>query len=115
MTVLERLRRATDALADYDFDFVQDGCGEVTDVLEQYAKARGWRGVRRVLGKATRRGQTFAHAWLTVDGVRFDPVAHAVGWRASRYVARIAPSLIDIGVDDPEHYFAVIDEALGDE
>ena len=76
---LTRLQRAAEWLADDDEEWAEGGCADLSGILLDYARARRISGVRVVTGWASRKTNAksgFPHAWLEVNGVRFDPSAH---------------------------------------
>jgi hypothetical protein len=68
-----------------DWDWVCDGCADVSYALWRIGQQLGWP-VKLVAGTATMKGgERFPHAWLTVNGKIFDPVAYANHYRVARY------------------------------
>lgn len=66
-------QRAALHLFNTDPEFVIGGCSDVSEVIAAWLKTRGY-AVEPVYG-AARYGKRewFLHAWLTIEGQRFDP------------------------------------------
>jgi hypothetical protein len=69
---LRLLKNAVQYLYDSDFELVEGGCADVSEILAAFAKNKGF-DVEVVYGEAIVGGEVYHHAWLTVYGKRFDP------------------------------------------
>jgi hypothetical protein len=90
---LDLASRAAVFLYQEDPEFVEGGCSDVSEVLAAWLQKRGFN-VKVVYGTAHRRKQEpFMHAWLDVDGLRFDPVLWVQGFPVDKYVYRVDPGV----------------------
>lgn len=86
-SLIPTLKRIVDVWAHEDWDWVCDGCADVSFALWRIAQRKGWN-VQLVTGTAyTKDDDSYAHAWLIVNGKIFDPVAYANQYRVHRYEA----------------------------
>ncbi len=76
------LRRAVQWLYEDDPETFVGGCGDVCDVLRLLAEDLGLDGVCMTGGTTP---QTGWHAWLTIDGERYDPIADVLGKKWGPY------------------------------
>ena len=78
-------RRASIHLFQTDPEFVVGGCSDVSEVISAWLKTRGY-SVEPVYG-AARHGKKdwFLHAWMNVEGQRFDPVLWVQGKKMEKY------------------------------
>jgi GNAT superfamily N-acetyltransferase len=111
------LYAAAEELHRHDAEVVEGGCGDVVTVLEAFARDVGMTGVEVRSGQArSKKGRPMLpHAWLVIDGERFDPTWEIVlGQPGIRYDED--PAVLDMLVCDPEwyveSYVPVIREAL---
>jgi hypothetical protein len=82
---LTALRWAARWLYDEDEDWFVEGCGDIAVLLEAFAVARGFLGVHAVGGAAGNKRGLYPHAWLDVDGARYDPRADVEKLRITTY------------------------------
>jgi len=105
---LDQIRKAADWLADDDEEWTEGGCADMSGLLADYAKTRGIP-VRVVTGWASRKTNAkngFPHAWLEVDGMRFDPSAYVnkipiKTWVEDESIGRLA---VDGSYLDPDGF-----------
>jgi hypothetical protein len=87
------LRTAASLHHEEDPEHFEGGCGDVAMAMKDLADAIGMTGVEIVAGTAAGRpgAEPVFHAWLTVDGTRFDPTWETVmGRRGADYKADMA-------------------------
>jgi hypothetical protein len=78
-------RRAVIHLFRGDPEFVVGGCSDVSEVISAWLKKRGY-AAEPVYGVARHGKQEwFPHAWMSVEGRRFDPVLWVQGKNMSKY------------------------------
>lgn len=90
---LDLLKAATDFLYSKEGPEYGDlgGCGDSVNILIEVAKQLRLRGVKMKFGNAyfptegAPGGDPNAHAWMTVDGKRFDPSQHAHKLKVLKY------------------------------
>jgi GNAT superfamily N-acetyltransferase len=102
------LYAAAEELRRHDAEVVEGGCGDVVTILEAFAKDVGMSGVEVKSGQArSRKGRPMLpHAWLTIDGERFDPTWEVVlGSPGIKYEED--PAVLDMLVCDPEEYVEI--------
>lgn len=88
---LKLARRAAIYLYQTDRDFVVGGCSDVSEVIAAWLKKKGYN-AEAVYG-AARYGKKawFLHAWIEVDGKRFDPVLWVQGRNMAKHEYTIEP------------------------
>ena len=99
---LELAERAARWIYQHDPDFFEGGCAEVSQVIKRFLETEGIP-VRLVTGHAVWRREKVRHAWLEVEGVRFDPVYSVQRIHPRRYEPE-PMELGDFGVDDESPY-----------
>lgn len=90
---LDLLKAATDFLYSKEGPEYGDlgGCGDTVNILLEVAKQLRLRGIKMEYGNAyfpaegIPGGDPNAHAWLTVDGKRFDPSQYAHKFKVLKY------------------------------
>jgi len=78
------LKRAARYIYDHHRSFVAGGCADVSEILAAFGRSRGY-DVRPVYGTVTTGGEKLEHAWLSVQGRRFDPTWWLLGERGGTY------------------------------
>ena len=99
---LDLARRAARWIYRHDPDLFEGGCAEVSQVIKRFLETQGI-AVRLVTGHAVWRREKVRHAWLEVEGVRFDPVYSVQRIHPRRYEPE-PMELGDFGVDDESPY-----------
>lgn len=97
---LSRVKEIVDWLYDEDPDFVEGGCYDTVLFLQKVCR-RLRIPCRVVTGHVIDDfGGDIPHAWVTVVGKLFDPVAYAVGWKGTNYRPDATiPQASDIAMD----------------
>ncbi len=90
---LELAERAALHFYQTDPEFVEGGCSDVSEVLVAWLQTRGYQ-AEAIYGSA-KRGRTgtwFLHAWMKVEGRRFDPVLWVQERETAKYKYNENPS-----------------------
>lgn len=100
---LDLAGRAVTYLYREDPEFVVGGCADVSEVLAAWLKSRGY-AVEPVYGFARHgRKPWFMHAWLDVEGERFDPVLWVQGRPVNKYRYSTKPEVAEALLCDVEY------------
>lgn len=110
--IIAKMKRIVDVWAQEDWDWVSDGCADVSYALWLIARKLGWNCQLATGNAHMKDGDVFGHVWLVVDGKIFDPVAYANDYRVHRYAAssedplEIISNVYGAPVDDPDHDYS---------
>lgn len=83
-TSRSKLKQIVDVWAAEDWDWVCDGCADVSYALWLIGQKLEWN-CRIITGNVKVGESHFGHVWLNIDGKIFDPVAHANGYKVQKY------------------------------
>lgn len=89
-------KRAAAYLYEDDPYYVIGGCSDISEVIAELLRHRGY--VAKVIYGIVKRGKKgvpFEHAWLNLEGRRFDPVLWVVEAQPERYIYRSKPEVMD--------------------
>lgn len=86
-------KRAALYLYQTDPEFVVGGCSDVSEVIAAFLQKRGYQ-AQAVYG-AARRGKKsfFLHAWLDIEGERFDPTIWVQDRQPQKYNYKVEPEV----------------------
>jgi hypothetical protein len=107
--IIAKMKQIVDVWAQEDWDWVSDGCADVSYALWRIAQKLDWNCQLATGNAHMKDGDLFGHVWLIVDGKIFDPVAYANHYRVHRYEAssedplEIISNVYGAPVNDPDH------------
>lgn len=89
---LSLAKRASIYLFQTDPEFVVGGCSDISEILSEWLKRKGYQ-AEAVYGAARygKKGSWFLHAWMEIEGARFDPVLWVQNRKMSKYTYEIEP------------------------
>jgi hypothetical protein len=103
--------RAAIHLMQTDPEFVVGGCSDVSEVISEWLRRKGY-SAEPVYGVARRGKQPwFLHAWMNIEGQRFDPVLWVQGMRMQKYSYKAESGVAGALRCDVEY---IIESSVGD-
>lgn len=103
-SIVPTMRQIVDVWSAEDWDWVSDGCADVSYALWRIAQKLNW-DCKLITGNATvKGGNGFAHVWLVVNGRIFDPVSYANNYKVLKY---------DAAKGDPAEQLKIVRDYFG--
>ena len=110
--VAQPIARFVRWLYDYDPEFVEDGCADVANVVVSYANSIGIPSEVEYGYARTTEAGLFPHAWVNIDGVRWDPTIWAISG-PSTFGYKIDRDVMDLLLSETESDGAYYDYLIG--